>query len=72
MFFANYETHKKEQMSKKEREKESKRMLSLVGLEKRMHHKPKQLSGGQQQRVSIAYSYHQRTPILQKNVCEVT
>ncbi len=44
-------------VSKKEREEESKRMLSLVGLEKRMHHKPKQLSGGQQQRVSIARAF---------------
>lgn len=29
-------------------------MLTLVGLEDRMHHKPSELSGGQQQRVSIA------------------
>ena len=29
-------------------------MLSLVGLEERLHHTPNQLSGGQQQRVAIA------------------
>jgi len=29
-------------------------LLKLVGLEKRMHHKPTQLSGGEQQRVAIA------------------
>ena len=35
-------------------EKPAKEMLSLVGLEERMHHEPNQLSGGQRQRVAIA------------------
>ncbi len=30
------------------------RLAGLVGLEKRLHHRPNQLSGGQQQRVAIA------------------
>jgi putative ABC transport system ATP-binding protein len=32
------------------------RLLDLVGLEKRHHHRPQELSGGQQQRVAIARS----------------
>jgi putative ABC transport system ATP-binding protein len=32
------------------------RLAGLVGLEKRLHHRPNQLSGGQQQRVAIARS----------------
>lgn len=39
---------------KKEYEEAAKRVLNLVGLEDRLHHRPNQLSGGQQQRVSIA------------------
>jgi putative ABC transport system ATP-binding protein len=33
------------------------RLLSMVGLEDRGHHKPDQLSGGQQQRVAIARAF---------------
>jgi putative ABC transport system ATP-binding protein len=40
--------------SRKQREKRGLEMLSLVGLEGREHHLPRQLSGGQQQRVAIA------------------
>lgn len=39
---------------KKESEKKAKRLLDLLGLEKRYQHKPNQLSGGEQQRVSVA------------------
>ncbi len=39
-----------------DREKRGRALLTMVGLEKRMHHKPNELSGGQQQRVAIARS----------------
>ena len=41
-------------ISKQEQESRALKMLKLVGLGKRAHHKPSQLSGGQQQRVAIA------------------
>ncbi|HYD52017.1 MAG TPA: ABC transporter ATP-binding protein [Gemmatimonadaceae bacterium] len=41
-------------LSKKEREERVNLALSVVGLEDRMGHYPRQLSGGQEQRVSIA------------------
>lgn len=41
-------------ISKSEREKMATNMLTLVGLEDRMTHKPNELSGGQRQRVAIA------------------
>jgi putative ABC transport system ATP-binding protein len=34
--------------------KRSEELLTIVGLKKRMHHKPTELSGGEQQRVAIA------------------
>lgn len=40
--------------SKAEVEKEAIRLLTYLGLEDRMHHKPNELSGGQQQRVAVA------------------
>jgi len=40
--------------SRSKREQRGRKMLSLVGLEGREHHLPRQLSGGQQQRVAIA------------------
>lgn len=39
-----------------DREKRGRKVLTMVGLEDRMHHKPAELSGGQQQRVAIARS----------------
>ena len=40
--------------SRRERERRARKLLTLVGMETRIHHKPNELSGGQQQRVSIA------------------
>ncbi len=40
--------------SKSNAEKEAKRLLSFLGLEDRMNHKPNELSGGEQQRVAVA------------------
>ena len=51
-------------MSKTQRDKRAKEMLKAVGLEKRLHHKPKEMSGGQQQRVSIARAFVNRPKIL--------
>ncbi len=41
-------------LSKADRQKHVKTVLSVVGLADRMHHYPRQLSGGQEQRVAIA------------------
>lgn len=41
-----------------------KKSLDLVGLSKRMHHKPHQLSGGEQQRVAIARAIVHRPRIV--------
>ena len=42
----------------------AKEVLELVGLAKRMHHKPSELSGGEQQRVAIARSLINRPPLI--------
>jgi putative ABC transport system ATP-binding protein len=41
-------------LSKKERRIHAETALSVVGLDERLHHYPRQLSGGQEQRVAIA------------------
>jgi lipoprotein-releasing system ATP-binding protein len=41
-------------IGKKEAEIRAKKLLNLLGLEKRMEHKPAALSGGEQQRVAVA------------------
>jgi len=38
--------------------------LRRVGLENRMHHKPRELSGGQQQRVAIARALSSKPPLI--------
>lgn len=43
---------------------EAKRLLSLMGLAERMHHKPSQMSGGEQQRVAIARALSNKPQIL--------
>jgi len=48
----------------KERRKRALEVLTLVGLEDRLHHMPNQLSGGQQQRVAIARSLVNRPALI--------
>ncbi len=43
-------------IDRERREKRAKELLSSVGLEKRIHHRPPELSGGERQRVAIARS----------------
>lgn len=48
----------------KERKARAEECLSLVGLAKRMHHRPFELSGGEQQRVAIARAFAHRPKII--------
>ena len=51
-------------VKKEEREKRARELLKMVGLEKRMHHKPSELSGGERQRVAIARALANEPKIL--------
>jgi putative ABC transport system ATP-binding protein len=47
-----------------EREKRAARLLSVVGLANRSHHRPTELSGGQQQRVAVARALVNNPPLI--------
>src|ERR1035437_8774327 len=51
-------------VSKKEREFRAQKLLTELGLEDRLDHRPAQLSGGQQQRVSIARALMNGGPVI--------
>ena len=50
--------------SPREAEEESKRLLGIMGLSERGHHKPSQMSGGEQQRVAIARAISNKPQVL--------
>lgn len=50
--------------SKKEAEKEAKRLLDFLGLSDRINHKPNELSGGEQQRVAVARSLINKPSVI--------
>lgn len=51
-------------IDRKTRHKLAVESLKLVGLEKRIHHKPNEMSGGQQQRVAIARAIAAEPPVI--------
>ena len=48
----------------KERKNRAEECLTIVGLQKRMHHRPHELSGGEQQRVAIARAIAHRPKVV--------
>ena len=51
-------------ISRNERKERAKELLTLVGLEKRLNHKPMELSGGERQRVAIARAMANQPDII--------
>lgn len=51
-------------IDRKTRHKLAVESLKLVGLEKRLYHKPSEMSGGQQQRVAIARAIAAQPPVI--------
>jgi putative ABC transport system ATP-binding protein len=51
-------------IGRRERQRRAKELLELVGLAKRIHHRPFELSGGEQQRVAIARALANRPAII--------
>jgi len=49
---------------RKNRERHAKYLLRILGLEKRLHHRPEELSGGERQRVAIARSLANNPSII--------
>ncbi len=51
-------------MGRRERHQRAAQLLTLVGLQKRLHHRPFELSGGEQQRVAIARALANRPEVI--------